>query len=240
MKLIGLLGGMSWESSAVYYRTINEAVRRELGTHHSARILMHSVDFAPIMQSQHAGEWDRCTDILVDAARSLADGGASLLVIATNTMHKVAEEIEAGSRLPVLHIADPTGQAVRADGFRKVALLATRFTMEERFYRDRLETRFGLNVVIPGAAERDEVHRVIYDELCLGIVTAASAARFGEIISRMAEDGCEAVILGCTEIGMLVSQDNSPLPIFDTTALHAEAAVRMALDTSTAAETRQG
>lgn len=229
MMLIGLLGGMSWESTAIYYREMNLAARADLGGLHSGRILLHSVDFDPIQKAQHDGNWRECARILVDAARGLKAGGASFLVIATNTMHKLADEIEEGSGLAVLHIADPTGEALAASGYRKIALLATRFTMEERFYRHRLESRFGLETMIPDDEERADVHRIIYDELCLGTVLETSAARYREIIERMKRAGCEAVILGCTEITMLIDDANSSLPVFDTTGIHARAAVALAL-----------
>ncbi|QKV19991.1 aspartate/glutamate racemase family protein [Oricola thermophila] len=229
MMLIGLLGGMSWESTAIYYRIMNETARDALGGLHSARVLLHSVDFEPIQHDQHEGKWGRCARVLVDAGRSLKAGGASFLVIATNTMHKLADEIEEGSGLPVLHIADPTGEAIRQAGHRKVGLLATRFTMEENFYRQRLENRFHLKVEIPGEDERADIHRIIYEELCLGVFREVSAARFRQIIDRMKWAGCESVILGCTEIGMIVSPERSALPVFDTTALHARAAVALAL-----------
>ena len=229
MMLIGLLGGMSWESTALYYRTMNEAARDTLGGLHSARILMHSVDFEPIQKFQHEGKWGQCARVLVDAAKSLKAGGASFLVIATNTMHKLADEIEEGSGLPVLHIADPTGEAIVRAGYKKVGLLATRFTMEEAFYRRRLENRFHLEVVIPDDDERDDIHRIIYEELCLGEIRETSAARFRQIIDHMKWAGCEAVILGCTEITMIVSPERTALPVFDTTALHAQAAVALAL-----------
>ena len=229
MMLIGLLGGMSWESTAIYYREMNLAANRALGGLHSARILMHSVDFEHIQRLQHEGKWGECARILVEAARSLKAGGASFLVIATNTMHKLADEIEEGSGLPVLHIADPTGEAVVNAGHRKVGLLATRFTMEERFYRYRLENRFHLDVVIPDDEERADIHRIIYEELCHGTVNEVSAARFRQVIDHMKWAGCEAVILGCTEITMLVSAGNAALPVFDTTALHARSAVSLAL-----------
>lgn len=227
--LIGLLGGMSWESTALYYRIMNETTRAALGGHHSARVLMHSVDFEPIQHFQHQGKWGECARILVGAARGLKAGGASFLVIATNTMHKLADEIEEGSGLPVLHIADPTGEAIVKAGYRKVGLIATRFTMEERFYRARLEKRFGLEIVIPDEEERADIHRIIYDELCLGAVREVSAARFRQVIDHMKWAGCDAVILGCTEVTMLVSPSNAALPVFDTTALHARAAVALSL-----------
>jgi aspartate racemase len=229
MMLIGLLGGMSWESTALYYRIMNETAREALGDLHSARILMHSVDFEPIQKYQHEGKWGQCARILVDAARSLRAGGASFLVIATNTMHKLADEIEEGSGLPVLHIVDPAGEATVSAGFRKVGLLATRFTMEETFYRHRLENRFHLEVAVPDEDERADIHRIIYEELCRGEIRETSAARFRQIIDHMKWAGCEAVILGCTEIAMIVSPERSALPVFDTTTLHAQSAVALAL-----------
>lgn len=228
MRCIGLLGGMSWESTAIYYRLINEAVRDRLGGHHSARLLLHSVDFHAIKGLQHEGDWPGTARILGEAARGLKAGGADFLVIATNTMHKVAGEIEVASGLEVLHIADPTGAALAADGVTRVALLGTRFTMEEDFYRRRLEDRFGLEVRVPEAEERDAIHRIIYDELCLGVVRAESADTYRGIIAAMKAGGAEAVILGCTEITMLVDAASSPLPVYDTTRLHAEAAVARA------------
>lgn len=227
--LIGLLGGMSWESTAIYYREMNLAANRALGGLHSARILMHSVDFERIQHLQHEGKWGECARILVDAARGLKAGGASFLVLATNTMHKLADEIEEGSGLPLLHIADPTGEAIVRAGHKKIGLLATRFTMEERFYRHRLENRFHLDVVLPDDEERADIHRIIYEELCHGIVEQASAARYRQVIDHMKWAGCEAVILGCTEITMLVTTGNAALPVYDTTALHARAAVALSL-----------
>ncbi|MAS04423.1 MAG: aspartate racemase [Ahrensia sp.] len=229
MMLIGLLGGMSWESTATYYREMNRATNRALGGLHSARVLMHSVDFERIQKLQHEGKWGECARILVDAARSLKAGGASFLVIASNTMHKLADEIEEGSGLPVLHIADPTGEAIVNAGYRKVGLLATRFTMEEHFYRSRLENRFHLDVVLPDDEERADIHRIIYEELCHGTVLERSAARYRQVIDHMKWAGCEAVILGCTEISMLISSDKAALPLFDTTVLHARAAVALSL-----------
>ncbi len=230
MKLIGLLGGMSWESTALYYRLMNEEAKARLGGLHSASILMHSVDFHEIERRQHAGDWAGTADILAEAAHGLKSAGAAFLVIATNTMHKVAGEIETRSGLPVLHIADPTGHAVAGDGIGKVALLGTRFTMEQAFYRNRLEDRFGLQVVVPGAEARTAIHRIIYEELCLGSVTDESTQVFGDIMTDLAAVGAEAVILGCTEITMIVDPATAVLPTYDTTALHASAAVRRALE----------
>ncbi len=229
MKLIGLLGGMSWESTALYYRLMNEEVKARLGGLHSARILMHSVDFHAIETRQHEGDWDGTAQILGDAARGLAAGGAEFLVIATNTMHKVAESIEAQSGLPILHIADPTGAALVADGVGKVGLLGTRFTMEQPFYRERLEREFGLEVIVPHAESQAAIHRIIYEELCKGVVTEASAEVFHGVIANLAAAGAEAVILGCTEITMIVDPQSVDLPTYDTTALHAKAAVERAL-----------
>ena len=229
MKLIGLLGGMSWESTALYYRLMNEAVREKLGGLHSARILLHSVDFHEIEQRQHKGDWDGTAQILGEAAKGLKAGGADFLVIATNTMHKVAPHIETASGLDILHIADPTGQALKRDGIKRVALLGTRFTMEQDFYRERLTKGFGLDVMVPEDADRDTIHRVIYEELCLGVTKPESALAYVDIIARLKAQGAEAVILGCTEITMIINAGNSPLPVYDTTRLHALAAVDRAL-----------
>lgn len=229
MKLIGLIGGMSWESTALYYRLMNEAVRERMGGLHSARILLHSVDFHEIEQRQHKGDWDGTAQILGEAAKGLKQGGADFLVIATNTMHKVSPQVEAASGLPILHIADRTGAALAADGITRVALLGTRFTMEQDFYRNRLTDRFGLDVMVPQADDRDMVHKIIYDELCLGITRPESALAYVAIIERLKAAGAQAVILGCTEITMIIQQSNSPLPVYDTTRLHALAAVEEAL-----------
>lgn len=229
MKLIGLLGGMSWESTALYYRAMNEEAKHRLGGLHSARILLHSVDFHDIEQRQHSGDWPGTAEILTDAARGLKAGGADFLVIATNTMHKVADEIEAAAGLPVLHIADPTGEALIRDGVESVGLLGTRFTMEETFYTDRLENRFGLKAIVPQELSRDAVHRIIYEELCLGTVTDEARTLFRRVIGELGEAGAEAVILGCTEITMAVDEASTVLPCYDTTALHAAAAVERAL-----------
>ncbi len=229
MRRIGLLGGMSWESTTLYYRMLNEGVRQRLGGLHSAEIILHSVDFHDIEACQKAGDWDAAAAILTEAASGLKRAGADFLVLATNTMHKVAERIEAGSGLSLLHIADPTGQALRDAGVKTVGLMGTRFTMEQDFYRSRLEQRFGLNVLTPAPADRDDIHRIIYGELCMGIAAPASADRFTDIIQSLETAGAEAVILGCTEITLLVGPANSPLPVFDTTALHAAAALDRAL-----------
>ena len=225
MKTIGILGGMSWESSIEYYRIINEEVNRRLGGVHSAKILMYSVDFAEIEALQHAGRWDEATAFMVDAAQRIERGGADFLVIATNTMHKMAEEVAAAIGIPLLHIADATAERIKAQGLRKVGLLGTRFTMEEDFYRGRLERKHGLTVLIPDKADRDEVHRVIYEELVVGRIVPASRQRYIAIMERLIDQGAEGIILGCTEIGLLVKDGDVPVPLFDTTRIHAEAAV---------------
>lgn len=229
MKTIGLIGGMSWESSAEYYRLVNGAVKRELGGLHSAQLLMYSVDFAEIEEMQRAARWDEAGRALADAARRLEGGGADFLVLCTNTMHRVADEIERAVRLSLLHIVDPTGEALRAAGIGRVGLLGTRFTMEDDFYRRRLQLKYDLDVLIPDEAERELVHRVIYDELCLGDIRAASRQAYRAVMARLVERGAQGIILGCTEIGLLVSQDDSAVPLFDTTRLHAEAAAATAL-----------
>jgi aspartate racemase len=229
MKLIGLLGGMSWESTALYYRIMNEEVRGRLGGLHSARITLHSVDFFEIEQRQHSGDWDGTADILGDAAQSLRAAGADFLVIATNTMHKVVAQIEAASGLSVLHIADPTGEALVQAGVKHVALLGTRFTMEQDFFCKRLEEKFGLKVLTPDTDDRQTIHRVIYEELCHGVTKPESADCYCKIIAKLKIAGAQAVILGCTEISMIVNDNNSPLPVFDTTSLHAKAAVAKVL-----------
>ncbi|MEH6414652.1 aspartate/glutamate racemase family protein [Pseudomonas sp. CGJS7] len=224
MKTLGLLGGMSWESTLPYYRLINETVRERLGGLHSAKLLLYSVDFAEVERLQHAGDWDAAGALLGRAATSLRDGGAQVLVICTNTMHKVADAVEAASRLPLLHIADPTGAAIRAAGLQRVGLLGTRFTMEQEFYRQRLIERHGLEVLVPEASEREIVHRVIYEELCLGQIREESRQAYRRIIAGLVARGAQGVILGCTEIGLLIGPDDVATPLFDTTALHARAA----------------
>ncbi|HKC23624.1 MAG TPA: aspartate/glutamate racemase family protein [Thermoanaerobaculia bacterium] len=229
MKTIGLLGGMSWESSIEYYRLLNELVRERLGGLHSARCVMTSVDFAPLAERMHEGRWDEIAAILADDAKSAERAGADLLILCTNTMHKVADAVEAAVTIPFLHIVDPTGEAIAARGFRTVGLLGTRFTMEEPFYAGRLSERFGLTVLVPEADDRELVHRVVFEELCLGVVKASSRKGYADVIARLAHRGAEAVILGCTEIGLLVEDEDSPVPLFDTTRLHAAAAVDLSL-----------
>lgn len=228
MRTIGLIGGMSWESSAEYYRLINQQVRDQLGPLRSARLLMYSVDFGPVEQAQHAGRWDEAARILIDAAQRLQDGGAECLVLCTNTMHKVAEQIQAATAVPFLHIADPTAQAALAAGTLNVGLLGTAFTMEQEFLKSRLSQQ-GLNVLVPDAQERQAVHRIIYEELCVGIISDASRRVYQQVIESLRARGAQAIILGCTEIGLLLKLEHSPLPLLDTTELHARAAVDFAL-----------
>ncbi|WP_421323403.1 aspartate/glutamate racemase family protein [Aeromonas sp. 604176] len=229
MKCIGLLGGMSWESTVSYYQALNRRVRAQLGGLHSARVLLNSVDFAGIERLQHAGDWPATARLLAAEARKLQDGGADFLLIGTNTMHKVAPEIEAAIDIPLLHIADATAAKLQADGITRVGLLGTRFTMEQDFYKGRLQERFGLAVLVPDEAGRERVHRIIYDELCLGEIRASSRAEYLAIIAGLAAAGAEAVILGCTEIALLVGDAQAAVPLYDTTAIHAEAAVALAL-----------
>ncbi|HYF85060.1 aspartate/glutamate racemase family protein [Azospirillum sp.] len=228
-KVIGLIGGMSWESSAEYYRIINERVRDRLGGLHSARCLMWSFDFAEVEALQHAGRWDDATALMIDAARRLERGGADFVVICTNTMHRMADQVQAAIGLPLLHIADPTAERIRAAGLRRVGLLGTAFTMEQDFYKGRLVQKHGLEVLVPDDADRATVHRVIYDELVQGCIEEASREAYRGVIARLVERGAEAVILGCTEIMLLVRPEDSRVPLYDTTAIHAEAAVDLAL-----------
>ena len=228
-RVIGLIGGMSWESSAEYYRIINEAVRDRLGGLRSARCLMWSFDFGEIEALQHAGRWDEAAALLIDAAQRLERGGADFALICTNTMHRMADQVQAAISIPLLHIADPTAERIKAQGFTRIGLLGTAFTMEQDFYKGRLQRRFGLHVLVPEAEDRAVVHRIIYDELVQGRVEAASRDAYRAVIARLAGRGAEAVILGCTEIMLLIGPGDSPVPIFDTTRIHAEAAVGCAL-----------
>lgn len=224
MRLLGVLGGMSWTSTAEYYRLLNQGVATRLGGLHSARLLVHSLDMEPIARMQHDEDWDGAGAMLLDAARGLESAGAQGILLATNTMHKVADTITAGTGIPLLHIADATAARLLAAGHRRVGLLATAFTMEQDFYVGRLREH-GLDVVVPNPADRAEVHRVIYDELCRGDVREESRQIYRDVMLRLAEDGAEAIILGCTEIMLLVGQSDSPVPVFDTTAIHAQDAV---------------
>ncbi len=229
MKVIGLIGGMSWESTVPYYRLINETIKERLGGLHSAKLVLYSVDFHEIEQLQHAGNWQEAGALLADAARVLEAAGADFLVLCTNTMHKVAPAIEAAVSIPLLHIADATADQIRQAGLSSVGLLGTRFTMEQDFYRERLQQRHGLNVLIPEQDDREIVHRVIYDELCLGTVTDAAREDYRRIIGNLVARGAQAVILGCTEISLLVGQQDAPVPLFDTTSIHARHAAEQSL-----------
>jgi len=228
MRTIGLIGGMSWESSAEYYRIINQRVRDRLGPLRSAQLLMYSVDFGPVAQAQHAGRWDDAALILEDAARRLQAGGAECVVLCTNTMHLLAPRIEAAVSIPFLHIADAAGLAAVEAGTLTVGLLGTAFTMEQDFLTSRLAGH-GLNVLVPDADERQVVHRIIYEELCVGVISDASRQVYQRVIESLAARGAQAIILGCTEIGLLIKPEHSDLPLLDTTALHAQAAVAFAL-----------
>jgi aspartate racemase len=229
MKTIGLIGGMSWESSIQYYRIINETTKRKLGGLHSAKSLMYSVDFAEVEILQSQDRWLEAAQVLVEAAQNLERGGADFIVLCTNTMHKAADEIQENVTIPFLHIADATAEKVKGSGIKNIGLLGTRFTMEEDFYKGRLAQRYGLTVSVPGAQDRLTIHRVIYDELVVGKIDEHSKKRFAGIIEGMVGQGVEGVILGCTEIGLLVHQEDSRIPLFDTTRIHAEAAVEYAL-----------
>lgn len=229
MKTIGLLGGMSWESTLTYYQAINRAVSERLGKLHSAKIILNSVDFHEIEQLQASGDWHRAGEILASAAKSIDAAGADCILICTNTMHKVAQQVTNATPLPLLHIAEATGKQLKKDGVNKVALLGTNFTMEQDFYKQKLIDDFDLSVIIPDRDQRSVIHSVIYEELCLGKVVSASKSAYLEIIDSLVANGAEAVILGCTEIGLLVSGQDCDVPIYDTTMIHALAAVDFAL-----------
>ena len=229
MKTIGLIGGMSWESTIPYYRQINETIRERLDGLHSARVVLYSVNFHEIERLQRAGDWDSAGAILAEAARSLEAAGAAFLVLCTNTMHKVASHIEAAVNIPLLHIADPTAVEIKRAGYSTVGLLGTRFTMEQAFYRDRLSEHHGLRVVVPETEDRAVVHRIIYEELCRGIVKPESRSEYRRVMKNLATQGVQAIILGCTEISLLVDQHDSEVPLFDTTAIHARSAAEEAL-----------
>ncbi len=229
MKTIGLIGGMSWESTIPYYRQINQRIKQQLGGLHSAKIILYSVDFAEIEALQRSGDWDKAGELLAHAAVKLQAAGADCLVLCTNTMHKVAAAIEAAVAIPLLHIADATAEAIQSAGIKKVALLGTRFTMEQDFYKQRLIDGYGLEVLVPDEEGRTLVHQVIYQELCLGLVNDSSRLQYQQIMADLVTQGAEAIILGCTEIGLLVSAKDSTVPLFDTTALHAQKAAEWAL-----------
>ena len=229
MKWIGLIGGMSWESSAEYYRVINEQVRTQRGGLHSAQIMLASVDFAQIEVLQHQGKWDEAGVVLAGVAQRLVAAGAELIVLCTNTMHKVAPAITAGLTVPFVHIADATAQRIVAQRMTRIGLLGTRYTMEQEFYVGRLQQQYGLDVIVPDADERVDVNRIIYDELCLGVISAASRQRYRDIMANLVRRGAQGVILGCTEITLLVGHADTTVPVFDTTRIHAEVAVELAL-----------
>lgn len=229
MKTIGLLGGMSWESTQSYYQALNIGVRQKLGGLHSARILLYSVDFADIEQLQHQGRWDETAVLLGAAAQALQAGGADFMLLCTNTMHKVAADVAGSVDIPLLHIADATAERLKQDGIDKVGLLGTRFTMEQDFYKNRLTELYGIEVLVPDEPQRQLVHQVIYQELCLGIINPHSKQQYLAIIEQLFAAGAQAVILGCTEIALLVQQADTQVPLYDTTAIHAEAAIRLAL-----------
>lgn len=229
MKTIGLIGGMSWESSAEYYRIINQTTKKLLGGLHSAPIVMYSVEFNEIVRLQHEGKWDELTAIMVDAAKRLERAGADLVLICTNTMHKMASEVEHATSLPLLHIADATATRIIENKLKTVALLGTRFTMEQDFYKGRLAEKHGLDVIVPSAEEMEIVHRIIYNELCQGTILDSSKKEYLRIITNLVSQGAEGVILGCTEIPLLVKQADVAVPIFDTTTIHAQETVKMAL-----------
>lgn len=229
MKVIGLMGGMSWESSDIYYQLINKRVQQVMGGVHSAKIIMHSLDFGEIETLQRSGNWKEMGRILGDVAEAMEKSGAEMLVLCTNTMHKLAPVIERRIEIPFLHIADTAGAEVERKGLKTVGLLGTQFTMEQKFYSERLKNRYDLNVITPSLKDREEVHRIIYDELVRGVFTDESRKIYCEIIERLIEKGAEGVILGCTEIPLLIQQEHCSIPVFDTTSLHAEAAATEAM-----------
>lgn len=229
MKTIGLIGGMSWESTVLYYRQINQTIKEAMGGLHSAKIVLYSVDFHDVEQLQRAGNWEGAGELLADAARSLEAAGADFLVLCTNTMHKISPAIEAAVRIPLFHIADPTALAIKHAGYATVGLLGTRFTMEQAFYRERLRDRHGLDVLVPSQEDRDLIHRVIYEELCLGKVDPDSRIQYRRVMADLAAQGAQAIILGCTEITLLVDQGDATVPLFDTTTIHARKAAELAL-----------
>lgn len=229
MKTIGMIGGMSWESTVSYYQALNEGIKAELGGLHSAKICLYSVDFSEIENLQHQGKWDETAVILSKAAQSVEAGGADCLLICTNTMHKVAPQIEEQITIPILHIADATAEQLLSDGVTKVGLLGTRFTMEQDFYKRRLVDKFGVEVLVPNEDDRDVIHTVIYSELCQGVVSAESRERYLEVVDRLSSQGAQAVILGCTEIALLINQQHTDIPLYDTTKIHADYAVKWAI-----------
>jgi aspartate racemase len=229
MKTIGMLGGMSWESTVSYYQAVNEGIKEKLGSLNSAKVCLYSINFEEMEILQHKGDWEGCADILCRAARSVEAGGADFLMICTNTMHKVAPRVEAAVSIPLLHIADAAAEKLQHQGFNKVGLLGTKFTMEQDFYKERLRDKYGIAVIIPEESDREQIHNVIYGELCLGVIRDESRAFFLRIIDDLRNRGAQAVILGCTEIPLLVKQDHTKVPLIDTAVTHAQKAVEMAL-----------
>jgi len=229
MKTIGLIGGMSWESSSEYYRIINETIKEKLGGLHSAKCILYSVDFEDIANLQHQGKWEELTKLMIDFAQKLERAGADLIVICTNTMHKMAEEIQNNINIPLLHIADVTAEKIIAKGLSKLGLLGTEFTIEEDFYKKRLKERYNLDVIIPSDIDRKIIDNIIYNELCLGVRKESSKEKFKEVIKKLISDGADGLILGCTEIPLLISQKDVEAPLFDTTTIHSKAAVEFAL-----------
>jgi len=230
MKTIGLIGGMSWESTTEYYRIINEAIKEKLGGLHSAKIVLYSADMEEIALLQHEEKWDKLTDLMIDAAKRVERSGSDLLLICTNTMHKMAEQVARSIAIPLLHIADATAERIISLNLKRVALLGTRFTMEQDFYKGRLRDRYNLKVIIPNEADRQEIHSIIYQELCAGEIKSSSEEQLKAIIERLVSNGAQGIILGCTELPLLIKQDDSPVPVLDTTRIHAEAAVEYALE----------
>lgn len=230
MKTIGLIGGMSWESSLEYYRIINETAKEKLGELHSAKCILHSFDFAEIEKLQHEGKWEKLTEYMIDAAQRLERAGADFIVLCTNTMHKMADDIQNNVNIPILHIADAIAEKILKKGLKKVGLLGTRFTMEEDFYKKRLKEKYDIEVITPDNDERETIHNVIYNELCLGAIKDSSKERFKGIIKNLIANGAEGVILGCTEIPLLVKEEDVEIPLFDTTTIHSKSAVEFALE----------
>jgi aspartate racemase len=232
VRIIGLIGGMSWESTIPYYREINETIRQRLGGLHSAKVVLYSVDFHDVERLQHCGDWDAAGTLLAGCARALEAAGADALVLCTNTMHKVAPAIEAAVRIPLLHIVEPTAVAIKAAGFSSVGLLGTRFTMQQQFFQDRLRARHGLQVLVPDLQDQEIIHRIIYQELCLGRIIDASRGEYRRVIAGLIERGAQAIVLGCTEISLLIGPQDAAVPLFDTTSLHARMAADWALSSS--------
>jgi len=229
MKTMGMIGGMSWESSLEYYRIVNETVKKSLGGFHSAKCILYSVDFEEVEKLQHKGDWDALTGLMLDSAQRLEQAGADFVIICTNTMHKMADEVQSAINVPVLHIVDVTAEAIKRNGQTRVGLLGTKFTMEQKFYKGRLKDKHGLDVLIPSPEERQMVHDILYSELCLGEIKEQSRGEFKRVIHNLVDRGAQGVILGCTEIPLIVSQDDYDIPVYDTTQLHAQAAVDFAL-----------